>query len=86
MIDTMEDFYRQRKPVDFNVASELMERLEDRNYFAPSERNIYRLLLLSEYKNFLEYKSKIDGKVGLTRFMQYSIMIICVIAHIGVEI
>jgi hypothetical protein len=62
LIDTMEDLYRQRKPADFKVASELMERLEDRNYFAPSERNIYRLLLLSEYQNFLEDKSKIDGK------------------------
>ena len=54
----MEDLYRQGKPANNEVASEIMERLEGYNYFAPSARHIYKFLLLEEYRRFLEFKSK----------------------------
>jgi hypothetical protein len=55
----MEELYRQGKAATFDAAQELTEKLEERNYFAPSERNIYKMLLLSEYQLFLEDKAKI---------------------------
>ena len=54
----MADLYRQGKPANDAVASEIIERLESHNYFAPSERHIYKYLLLAEYRRFLEFKSK----------------------------
>jgi hypothetical protein len=57
--EIMEDFYHQRKLANFEVASELMEKLETRNYFPSSEKTIYKMLLLSEYEALLEDKAKI---------------------------
>jgi hypothetical protein len=57
--EIMEEFYHQGKLANFEVASELMEKLETRNYFPSSELNIYKMLLLSEYESFLEEKAKI---------------------------
>ena len=54
----MEDLYRQGKPANNAVASEIIERLESHNYFAPSERHIYKFLFLEEYRRFLEFKLK----------------------------
>jgi hypothetical protein len=52
----MEDMYRQGKTANDAAAIELIERLENHNYFAPSDRHIYKFLLLEEYRRFLEFK------------------------------
>lgn len=57
--DVMDDLYHEGQPANLDAASRLIERLEARNYFPSSEINIYKMLLLSEYKLFLEDKSKI---------------------------
>ena len=56
--EVMEDLYRQGKPANAATSSEIIEKLESHNYFAPSERNIYKYLLLEEYQRFLEDKSE----------------------------
>jgi hypothetical protein len=52
----MEDLHREGKPANDAVASEITEILERYNYFAPSERHIYKFLLLEEYRRFLKDK------------------------------
>jgi hypothetical protein len=54
----MEELYYQGKPANDAVVSEMMEKLESHNYFAPSERHIYKTLLLAEYKRFLDMQSE----------------------------
>lgn len=53
----MEEMYREGKPANDAAALEMMERLDDSNYFAPSVRHIYKYLLRAEYKRYLEMKS-----------------------------
>jgi len=53
----MEDLHRQGKPANEAAAVEMIERLEPHNYFAPSQLHIYKSLLLTEYRRFLEMKS-----------------------------
>jgi replicative DNA helicase len=54
----MEDLYHQGKPADAATVEEMMDRLEEHNYFAPSVRHIYKSLLREEYRRFLERKPK----------------------------
>ncbi len=54
----MEELYREGKPAKASTSLEMMERLEEYNYFAPSVRHIYKSLLLAEYRLFLESKLK----------------------------
>ena len=54
----MEDLYHQHKPADSATVEELMDRLEEHNYFAPPVRHIYKSLLREEYRLFLERKTK----------------------------
>jgi hypothetical protein len=56
--EVMEYLYLEGKPATDAVAIEMMEALESRNYFPSSERHIYKALLLSEYRHFLESKLK----------------------------
>ena len=56
--EVMEYLYQEGKLATDAVAEEMMEALESRNYFPPSERHIYKFLLLEEYRRFLEFKSK----------------------------
>jgi hypothetical protein len=53
----MEEMYHQGKPANIDTASEIIKKLEGPNYFAPSELNIYKYVLLGEYQRFLEEKS-----------------------------
>ena len=54
----MEDLYRQGKPADAATVAEMMDRLEEHNYFAPPVLHIYKSLLREEYRRFLERKTK----------------------------
>ena len=54
--EVMEYLYQEGKQATNAVAEEMMEALESRNYIPSSERHIYKSLLLSEYRRFLESK------------------------------
>jgi predicted Zn-ribbon and HTH transcriptional regulator len=54
----IEDLYHQDKPADAATIAEMMDRMEEHNYFAPSVRHIYKTLLREEYRRFLERKTK----------------------------
>ena len=56
--EVMKYLYQEGKPANDAVASEIIEKLESHNYFAPPDKHIYKYLLLAEYRRFLEYKSK----------------------------
>ncbi len=54
LYEAMEDLYNEGQPADFDSGDKLIKRLDGKNYFPPSDINIYRMLLQSEYKVFLE--------------------------------
>jgi hypothetical protein len=51
--EVMEMMFRQGKPATDAVAQEIMDILEGFNYFASSEKHIYKSLFKEEYRRFL---------------------------------
>ena len=55
----MEKLCQEGRPADERAGAEIMARLKDENYFAPSARRAYEELFLKEYDWFLRARSKL---------------------------
>ncbi len=60
----LESLYREGRPADAQAVAEIMQRLKDDNYFAPSARKAYEELFLGEYRRFLEARPPAAGQTS----------------------
>jgi hypothetical protein len=56
--EILANFYIEGRQVSIDTAEEIVKRLEVKNYIPPSARKEHRHLLLKEYREYVETRSK----------------------------